>query len=293
MKKIEKIEKILNAKYVNSIKPGHMGSSILRFMNNTNNMFVVKFAPIDNPEAIEDLNSNLYGYAEIRKIGASKLLPLNLKKIKLGKEKAIVMKDLGETISIKNEGIATFDLIWKNYKDLIYATITSGKINSTYLPLFVVEVIKQIERFAYKNNILDILDLIKKADWKAKRGEKKSIMLLDFTPNNLFINGKNLSFIDPWHQSTYLGNPAVSIGQFATLAKLNKMKDSNKAFIMFKKRCLKEIPVILGGNTYDTELAFRLGSTLQFILSSYVRRESNPSLADKLLIKAHLLWTKK
>jgi len=127
------------------------------------------------------------------------------------------------------------------------------------------------------------------ADWSGRWGAS-SLMLLDFTPDNLFVDENALSFIDPWLQDVYLGHPAVSAGQFATLMQLYKMKDSAEATNMLEERCEIEMPLMLGCDIAAVKRAFCLGSTLQLVLSSYVRQESDPSRSAELIVKANELW---
>lgn len=285
---IQNIEKSLEALCIDSYVSGHMGSRILRFQRSADkSMLVVKFAPVDDAGATADFEANVRGYTEIRALGGSHIVPSELKEIPVTNGRALVMRDLGASMRVADGGFNTYILLWKHFRQTILQTAAQANTSMVGLPPFVIEVTRHIERFSH-GSVQSLLRVIRKSDWIGEWG-KSAIMLLDFTPDNLFVNETMLSFIDPWSQETYLGHPAVSIGQFATLMQLYRMKDADEAVFMFKECCSAEIPSMLECDVSSVERAFRLGSTLQFVLSSYVRRESDPPRAAELLIEAHKL----
>ncbi len=284
---IRDLEEMLGARYIDSYSSGHMGSQILRFQHNVKGKLVVKFAPASNKEAIADIEANIHGYNQIRLLAGLSLIPPDLREMKVPNGKALVMRDLGSSIRTANSGLNACVLFWEHFKLVILKTISKSN-NNGKIPLFVVEVVEFIEQFSNENT-QRLLQLILNSDWINEKSAQ-AIMLLDFTPDNLFVNETSLSFIDPWRQDTYLGHPAVSLGQFATLVELYKMKDAERIAFILKRCYMVEISSMLGCSAAVSERAFRLGSTLQFILSSYVRYKSNPALAAELIEKAYRLW---
>lgn len=286
---IQDLEELIGAQYIGSYASGHMGSRILRFRRNADtSALVVKFAPINDAGALADIKANIRGYTEIRTLGGLYLVPSELKEILVANGKALVMRDLGDSMRVADDGFDACVLLWKHFRRAILQTTAQVDVSEVRPPPFVIEVIRHIERFSH-GSVQDLLRVMQESDWTGEWG-KSAIMLLDFTPDNLFVNEAGLSFIDPWSQEAYLGHPAVSIGQFVTLMQLYRMRDADKVARMLKERCVTEMPSMLGCDALSVERAFRVGSTLQLALSSYVRRESDPRQADKLAAEACKLW---
>lgn len=268
---IQNVEKLLNASHVGSYKSGNMGSKILRFKSNADGtLLVLKFAPIENIRATEDFKANVRGYTEIKSIGGQHLLPKGLEEISVDGGKALVIHDLGNSMRVADAGFSACVQLWKHFKQAILKTV---KADATIdgPPDFASEIIRHIQRFSH-GNVPNILKAVKRHK-QVGRYAGRAIMLLDFTPDNLVVNETGLSFLDPWNQDSYLGHPAVSIGQFCALMRVYGMKDAEKSAKMLKACCVNEIPPIIGCDTASVEFAFRLGETLDLILTSYERQK--------------------
>lgn len=288
---IKSTEQSLGARYAGSYASGHMGAQIIRFeRGEPKNGLVVKFAQKGNAIATEEIEANLYGYNQMKMLGGSELVPPDLREVSTEDGRAIVMRDLVTSMRAADGGLTMCTLLWRHFRDALGKTVVMrGDWNSGGLPRFVAEVCTHIERFSHAG-VPALLEEMGKADWTGEWG-MPALMLLDFTPDNLFVSEAALSFIDPWKQGTYLGHPAVSIGQFSCLMRLYHMKDSKEASRMLEEHCLAEMPSILGCEVSAVSRAFNLGQTLQLVLSSYVRRESERDLAAQLIAQAHGLWT--
>lgn len=271
MMNIQHIEKLLNASHVGSYKSGNMGSKILRFRSNADGTpLVLKFAPLNNSRALEDLQANIRGYNEIKSVGGQHILPTGLKEISIEGGKALVMYDLGNSMRVVNDGFNACVLLWKHFKQAILQTAETNVIKGGP-PDFISEIIRHIRRFSH-GNVPDIILAVEKYK-QVGNCAGQAIMLLDFTPDNLVLTKTKLSFIDPWSQGSFLGHPAVSIGQFCALMRVYGMKDAEKSASMLKECCIKEIPPMIGCDTASVEFAFRLGSTLDLVLTSYERQK--------------------
>jgi len=286
---IQDIEKVLGARYVGSYESGHVGSRIMRFARNDDDIaLVVKFAFNDNTEAMADTKSNLDGYSKIAALGAPELVPPELSEIQISDGRAIVMKDLGASMRQINGGVKDCIILWNHFKSAVVATVSNAKTEGEGLPFFAEEILKHIDRFS-NHHPKRVTELIRKADWSAKHG-KSAIMLLDFTPDNIFVSQTSLSFIDPWSQDSFLGHPAVSVGQLVTLMQVYDMKQADEAVSVLKEKCMTELPSILECDTASIELAYQLGVTLQYVLSSYVRKDTEPAKSVDFYEKACQLW---
>lgn len=287
---IHNIEDLLGARYLDSYASGHMGSQIWRFQRYVDGKpLVVKFAPAGDIDATADIAANVHGYGQIQSIGGLSLIPSGLEEIPATDGRALVMEDLGESMRVADLGLSMFVVLWSHFRQVVLQTVApmQPKVPGG-LPGFVAEVVRHIERFSH-GDVPRITESIKAHDWSSNWG-RPAIMLLDFTPDNLFVNREALAFIDPWQQDTYLGHPAVSIGQCIALIRLYRMKDADQATNMLRDHCMKELPIMLNCDVLSVERALRVGLTLQLVLSSYVRQESDLSLANEILVEAGKLW---
>jgi hypothetical protein len=127
---------------------------------------------------------------------------------------------------------------------------------------------------------LGSLEKLHRLDSTALSGSRAAIMLLDFTPDNVFIIGNSAKFIDPWKQREYIGAPIPGISQFITLSEdvyhIPGFNDNDLQYSSF----IDEIGLSLLGLT-PTQLSgqVNLGRVLQYSLSSFVRIKSNPDLS--------------
>lgn len=287
---IKNTEKLLGARHVGSYTPGHTGIQVFRFgRDEFQSGLVVKFAPTGDTQAEEEIAANFYGYNQMRALGGSELVPPELKKIDMAEGEALVMRDLVSSMRKVDGGMDACELLWEHFLRVVQKTAVPAHEGGSVVTPFVEEVTEHIKRFSHEG-VPELLELIQKEDWTGQWG-KRALTLLDFTPDNLFLHEAGLSFIDPWKQSTYLGHPAVSIGQLSCIIQLYHMKDSKEASRMLEERCFEEIPPILGCEISFAKRAFRLGCTLQFVLSSYVRCKSDAVQASQLMSRAHGLWS--
>lgn len=287
---IQDVEKLLGAQNIGSYVWGHMGCQILRFeRRGQREGLVVKFAPKTNQSALNEVRANLFGYRQMNALGMSEFVPPNLGAIATADGEGIVMRDLGHSMKVLNGGSGSCVLLQKHFMRAIPNTLAHlTKLADSGIPEFVNEVMAHMGRFTHEG-VPELSALLEKADWSGNWG-KSALMLLDFTPDNLFVHGAGVSFIDPWMQGTYLGNPAVSVGQFVTNMQRVGMREAVEVGRMLETKCIAELPPLLGCEVSAVKRAFRLGCTLQFVLSSYVRRESDKGLAGKLMAWAHELW---
>lgn len=287
---IERLGKILGAQYIGVYDSGHMGAKILRFQTSGGNL-VVKLVLNDNPEAMSDFSDNLFGYINIKMLNGDQILPPGFRELELeGGARALVMEDLGQSIKSANQGLSMAKSLWSHFRELILTTKEEAAAADNTEPLFIDEVISAIIKFDSVDGS-NVSSAFNRANLADDYGQP-ALMLLDFTPDNLFLDEKKnrLSFIDPWQQWVYLGHPAVSIGQFITLVKIYKLADHEAIAEFFRSVCLTELPALLNCSLSAVDKALRLGSVLQLTLSAYIREEADPIEALVLREEArHLL----
>jgi len=287
---IEYLQNLLKAKYLGEYPSGHMRAQILRFqLLDDSKKVIAKIAEKSNLEASKDIEANLIGYNQIKAIGGKDILSSYLREVVTDDAKVLIMNDFGPSIKNNNSGLVGAKLLWENFRNIIISTRQEIPVKADTLPLFVSEVLSFIEEFAGKGKT-DLVDLIRHTNLSDNYG-RPALMLLDFTPDNLFLTNEGLSFIDLWKQDGYLGHPAVSIGQFLTLTRIYNLLDNKEIADFLRLSCLEELPNLLACSVSSIEKSLRLGSTLQLILSAYVRQESDPTTAQSFRDEARRMWT--
>lgn len=114
--------------------------------------------------------------------------------------------------------------------------------------------------------------------------DASTLMLLDFTPDNLFTTPEGVAFIDPWNQNTYRGSFVPSLAQFATLStEIYQLPNAEPELFAAS---IQEIGTAMGLTTRQIEQQAALGEALQYGLSGFVRINSDPELADHFINKS-------
>lgn len=288
--KIEMLQRLLEAEYLCDLPSGHAGARLMRFRRNRDNtLFIVKYAPRGNgdcgEDAMRDLEANIYGYSRLKELGVEKILPLELREVQVENGRALVMRDAGKTMRQADLGFAQFEWFWEHFSFI--AASTARKNASERSSSYEDEIVRHIERFAPAGS--DIASIVNRR-LQYHPLKNVSLMLLDLTPDNVFVSPGRLFFIDPWSQCSYLGNPAVSIGQLTTLVRLYRLRDSERGSMILEEGSRRELPEILDCSPEAIDQGLLLGKTLQLNLSAYVRRDSDPERAEELLRQAESLW---
>ena len=255
----------------------------MRLQSSQNGSFsIAKFCPSGAPKsAFADFKANILGYAGIRKTGAENLLPPGYRVLHFRGTPVIVMDDLGENLffrlkSDKKTVPRYYKWLCAHSEEMAISTLRKDE-EGAYGTESLKEVSKYILWYAEKVEVIApgisrYIYAILTAQKLILPSSYVTLCLLDFTPSNLFVSKERISFIDPWAQKSYLGNPAISIGQFATLVcDVYCLEGAKKGAEMLRKFALQRFPPILGCTKTVIEHALGLGSALQFLLSAYVR----------------------
>lgn len=281
---ISEIERRLEVRYVRDLSKGHMGASIILLEKLLDkSMLIAKFCSKTDPkQSLADIVANIYGYEALEQISASNIIPNKYQVEVVGKNPVIIMSFLDATLraSIQNSQNPEqlFAIFAKKFTQIVRDTASDdvlGEIGTNSVN----ETMKQIQ--FYTSLLKDFIDrdfksmLMENQFPPIKRG-KVAIFLLDFTPDNLFLSSGGLEFIDPWQQSTYLGHPTVSLGQFITLARdVYKLPGSKVGCGILTTTTFSEIASILDSDIESIRRMACMGQTLQFLLSAYVRMGTN------------------
>lgn len=274
--KIGLIESLLNSSFDSELKKGHTDTRLVKFYDKQKKtFFVAKFKDYNSRLLSEDLSDNIFGFKQIEKIGASKILP-NYSVVELEQGVVLCMDYLENSFS---------DYANK-HTEVVYERLYYGLIpilNLVKLPdnrdlglKSVKETLSKIKFFAKQTQMLlqstfiqDLRDLNLAFECKYI-----SLFLLDFTPDNLFVVEDGVNFIDPWRQSTYLGHTLISFGQFITIAKeVYNLPGSEAGCKKLTNFCKDSLAFEMGINSTDANSLLWLGNILQNVLSAFVRNE--------------------
>lgn len=276
---IRELQRVLAARHLDDYESGHMGSRIARFVTEDGRHLVAKCAAYSDTNAMADIKANVRGYAEIEMVGLSDMLPPALRQLDLTEHRVLVMEDLGRSVAQLNSGMKTWATVARSFESRAMATATTTRGD------YVEEVTSHIARFSTDNELVDAI--------RRKSSvipERSALMLLDFTPDNVYVRDESFRFLDPWDQRSYLGHPCVSLAQFATLARIYRLKDAEMLCTKWRTDSVQFYSELLACDESVSLDAYKLGETLQLTLSAYVRRNSDPSFASSLHSSANALW---
>ena len=289
---VEKLEKILKATYIGEYSVGHQEATISRFKTISDNQcLVVKSACSKSINS--DIKDNILGYKKISEAGGSEIVPTKLKEFGVNSNIALVMVDLGLCFKHTSKDISDYQVMGNSFLKIVKKTVVGDK-EKNYIRPSMLEVKKYISNYLAQMTTLGSNLTENINSWNPDLDfDFASLMLLDFTPDNVFIRNGQIYFIDPWKQVSYLGHPAVSLGQFSTLAHdVYNLPFSKEGKVFLHELAIKEVSKILKCSESVSENAFCMGAILQYTLSAYVRRESDKTRANELLLKANEIITR-
>ncbi|MCG2689987.1 hypothetical protein L6252_01775 [Candidatus Parcubacteria bacterium] len=189
-------------------------------MNNKN--IVVKIG-LGDSMATEEVRRNITGYKEMRRIGAESIMPRNIQIIQMLGLPVIIMEDLGVTFKeqVKSEEVPL--LLFKNLAsglmDVYTKTLYSGSRSVEFMQEMKDCLLRQYSRHLLPAMLInqEALQKVRNIDLKQYVTDKFCFGVWDFTPEDVFIKGPKLYYIDP--PPKILGIPIVDIACFAGVAR--------------------------------------------------------------------------
>lgn len=286
------LERELSVEYVADLPPGHTGAAILQFRRHEDGQLLVAKCCLrdDAPEALADIRANIHGYAAMHAIGAGAVVPPEYAVHQINGCPVLTMRYLGESFRAYAERGTTdaYDALRGHIRNLVSRALRPdpgyGRGHHG-----VATVIAALQRYAQPLDAVTGTRVIAACSDRVPefRSASVSVMLLDCTPDNVFVDADRCTVIDPWEQATYLGNSAVSIGQFVTLARdIYALPGAAKGGALLERFVTSELPGLLGCTPDTAARAFQLGTALQFVCSAYVRRTSDPATARAYVDRA-------
>lgn len=278
------LERELGATYVDDLTPGHTGATIMRFERPQDGCRLIAKCCLDDAgEALADIQGNILGYAAFRAIGAEALIPAEYASRTIAGFPVLTMQDLGEDLRTIAERVVLrgYVNLRDHLRSAIRATVRDDPEGERGRN-GIATVVAAIQRYA--NPLAPFVGQERVGIFRQRIPQcpsaRVALMLLDCTPDNIFVNELRCSIIDPWGQGTYHGHSAVSIGQFVTLARdIYRMGSATVGGEILVGFARTELSVMLACDAACSERALQLGAALQYICSAYVRRERDPDRA--------------
>lgn len=256
------------------ITAGERNVPLLRSTTENDKKMVIKIG-FGGEEQRTEVENNIIGYQAIKELGAQNILPEELYIRTISDTPVIIMNDLGDDFGrkVKSNDFSPYDTFFsempKIYADSMHE---SEKDHLQGLQTVKDTLLFWHEQLREKGVLSNtISEDIKNIDIQSLAGSRSSIMLLDFTPDNVFVNHERVSFIDPWLQKTYLGSPIPSIGQFFTLAHDVHNYPGAGHYKESFYQLAQQAGDLLALSQEQIDGQFDIGAALQFFLSGYVR----------------------
>lgn len=264
-----------------TVAGGHTGALLYRCYDQERETKIVKLAVDELSES--EVRGNILGYRAIKEAGAEQLLPQGVVDgVSVGGRPYLIMPDLGSTVSEQaRTGDFTFAPMLDRLEEIIASSIREAPGEQAYgLGVFRDQLGRIYSLLVEAEQVTEAeIEELRGLDVSALASDKASLMLLDFTPDNVFAGSETVSFIDPWAQEVYLGSFIPSLAQFATLSKdvygLSGAATSSQEF----DKSLFSLGASLGLTAEQVRLQTLLGVALQYSLSGYVRLDSEPDVA--------------
>lgn len=269
---------------------GHMGVPLFMCEGDNGVKRVAKFGISD--ETNDEVRNNYHGYAEIKATGATSILPGNIMFADIDGSPFLVMDNVGMSFaeSVKGGDIAFYSQFISGIEKVYDSALHRNEkdLHATGVRQIRDEVAlwqRKLVDADYLPN--EALDPIMNVDVLSIAGSHATLMLSDFTPDNVFVQDEQVKFIDPWRQETYLGTPIPGIAQFITLvADVYDLPGAAEMKGEFEALAYR-VGEKLGLTKDQVENQLRLGKAMQLALSSYVRIDENDTLAKQFALASY------
>lgn len=263
---------------------GHSGALLYSTRDSQGERYVIKVS--DDKTSSDEVKSNIRAYKGINGAGLSKVIPQIVEGENPDGRKYIVMPDLGETFTNQarsevgvdyGDFLAGVEVLLQNTLKSDNASVHEASLEASKKSLEAYQASLRTGGLANQST----RDVVSDINLSKLSSNKSSFFLMDFTPDNVFVNNQQVQFIDPWEQSTYLGSPIPNLAQFQTLARdiyeLPGARNADKQF----EDMFSTMAEALALSDEQVRRQRLLGSALQYSLSAFTRLYSNPEKAHE------------
>ncbi len=230
-------------------------------------------------QSAKEIGDNEYGFKMLRAEGAGSILPEAISTFTVGGHPAIIMEYLGRSFRDASKDDPTaYAILFDSVESLARNTLRTDAVAQARGFAEIASHLRKwygllSERGIITKEALNVLDSIRE---EPMNSDKCTIMLLDFTPDNIFISGDGIKYIDPWVQGTYSGSLIPSISIFMGLLETAYGTRIEVHVREKLNRLVRSLGRMLDLDERQIEGQMLLGHSLQLALSSFVRIENDP-----------------
>ena len=269
-----------------AMKGGETASELYRAVSTDGTTYILKYGGVNGDDS--EIESNQAGYAGIAKVCPS-IVPTPLLFETTDTRRVLIMPDLQTSMNDMDSTLSTQD--YQDFLETLTAQVsTSFERNSKQAMQTGLEsVLDAIRKWSASVQAEDTLLLVDQIDVEKLCGNTSSLMLLDFTADNVFFINGQVAVIDPWKQSTYRGSFVVSLAQYATLAvDIKQLESASRAKMDGAfDTSFQNLKNALGLSNKQLRGQYLLGAALQFCLSGYARANRDHESSRHCLQKLH------
>ncbi len=268
------------------ITGGETGALLYRFDGR-----VVKLA--QENVGLSEIRNNIWGYEGIRRAGAIDILPKNIRWGSNGTQAWIDMPDLG--LDMGKRDLAgqdlqrEYELFSTKVVTLVHETLQDDNLQHAGLEVLKKQLGEWLVELSHTYTELfshGVIDEFMQLNFRGAASTISTVMIQDFTPDNIFVQDESVAFIDPWAQQTYRGSMVPSMAQYYTNAVEVREFSSAVAAAPLLKDALAQISSMLGLSDVQMGIQCEMGRALQYLLSSFVRIHSEPDRSKRYALEA-------
>lgn len=279
------LEKELGIVLTSRLFNGHKNALVFRARRGRDRL-VIKIGL--NPTAAKEIEENMLGYHEMFKLGIGGIAPPNLVMRRISSYPIIIMTDLGSTFNnaiLKHSNpLGLFQILMRELQRIYEKTVTRGRRRGRSYH-FLEEMVKCLRRQYFVHLLpaklvtekeLELLEKLRIGDWEVGIS---CFGVWDFTPEDVFIKGEKLYYIDPPRR--ILGIPIIDIACFAGVAKdVYNLPSSDNGYKLLHSFAISNVANLLGLSETQAEKIFILGRSIQCSLSARFRINENSEIAN-------------
>jgi len=274
---VKEILKSLEEKYsLTNRRPllgGHQSNHLYAYSSPELGEVVVKFGNED------EMSENIRGYAEIRNIGMTQILPNPLKLDRIGDSTVLIMENLGQTFGQRarqeKDLPRLYGKLLRGAEDIYTRTARDTTERGFEIPI-------------YFNLLKELLDetagqclegVISEDEKRFIQGieikndfPKYCFSVFDFTPDNVFVNNGVFKFIDP--KGIVRGVPVIDLAAFAGCARdANNLPGSQEGYRAIREFSRGYLRGLLELTEEKEDRLWNYGRGIQMLLGARFRME--------------------
>lgn len=226
--------------------------------------------------ALQEVEKNIAGYAEMRAIGAEELLPNPLiTTISYQGIPLILMEDCGPDFwhasQVAEYPVTLYEHLIGRMRS-IYERTRRSTTHADYLEPLRLRLVEQYKAYLPTLINKELIDRLEKLESETVTISTVCFSSFDFTPEDVFVTERGVRYLDPL--PGLLGMPAIDLACFAGVARdVYSLPGGKEGYDLIYKFVESELPTLLGCGIANARQHFLFGRALQCALSARFRME--------------------